>query len=155
MLCTSSYFLYSWLCNKNKQNKCVPNFSDPTVYYVSERKTLLYGLIGRLGSLQFNSFRFKASRLLNSLSKLIRNSTSCSVRVFKSHLDNFLSDVIDDPVQTNRCNSLHYCCFFCLFVVFLSVVHNFLSLVTKLIGDNIEYINKQFDTGNTTYSITT
>ena len=98
--------IYIWKILEN----FVPNFSDPIGHYISERRgrycITSHIELGCLGSLQFNSFRFKASRLFNSLPKFIRNSSSCTVLVFKRRLDNFLSDVPDDPVQTNQSNSL-------------------------------------------------
>ena len=71
--------IYIWKILEN----IVPNFSDPIGHYISERRgrycITSHIELGRLGSLQFNSFRFKASRLFNYLPKFIRNS-SCTVR---------------------------------------------------------------------------
>ena len=92
--------IYIWKILEN----IVPKFSDPIGHYVSERRGRYYITshieLRCLDSLQSKSFRFKESRLFNSLPKFIRNASSCTIIVFKSRLDNFLSDVPDDPVQT-------------------------------------------------------
>ena len=46
--------------------------------------------IGRSGTLAYNSFRWRAIRLFNSLPKFIRCTTSCSVYGFKHTLDSYL-----------------------------------------------------------------
>ena len=42
---------------------------------------------GRQGTLAYNSFRWRAIRLFNSLPKSIRDITNCSVCTFKQRLD--------------------------------------------------------------------
>ena len=46
---------------------------------------------GRQGTLMFNSFRWQAIRLFNSLPSSIRNISRVNVKVFKAKLDSFLS----------------------------------------------------------------
>ena len=94
--------------------KLVPDFSPPITSYVSTRRGRLCNVnhvpVGRLGSLMYNSFRWKATRLFNCLPNYIRNSSSCSTLVFKKRLDNFLSSIEDDPTTSNSSNSLDHLC---------------------------------------------
>ena len=50
---------------------------------------------GRLGTLAYNSFRWRAIRLFNSLPKTIRDIKNCSVCSFKQRLDHYLSSIPD------------------------------------------------------------
>ena len=52
---------------------------------------------GRQGTLMFNSFRWQAIRLFNSLPSSIRNISRVNVKVFKAKLDSFLSKLRDAP----------------------------------------------------------
>jgi len=88
----------------------VPNLSKPIEYYTSDRRGRLcivsHTCIGHLGTLLYNSFRFRAIRLLNSMPMSIRNLTCCSVISFKSKLDLYLSNICDNPCIPNIDNSL-------------------------------------------------
>ena len=65
----------------------VPNFSKPIVCTHSERRgrycVVSHVNIGRSGTLAYNSFRWRAIRLFNSLPKFMRCTTSCSVNGFQ------------------------------------------------------------------------
>ena len=56
--------------------------------------------------LAYNSFRWRGSRIFNALPPGVRNMSKCGVNVFKRKLDNFLSQVPDDPCETNSDNSI-------------------------------------------------
>ena len=65
----------------------VPNFSNPIVCSYSERRRssiVSHVHIDRLGLVVYNSFRWRAIRLLNTMTKYIRCIYSCSVVSFKS-----------------------------------------------------------------------
>ena len=68
----------------------VPNFSKPIVCTHSERRgrycVVSHVNIGRSGTLSYNSFRWCAIRLFNSMTKFIRCTTSCSVYGFKHRI---------------------------------------------------------------------
>ena len=65
----------------------VPNLSQPITCYFSDRRGRLCHLehvcAGRLGTLSYNSFRWKAVRLFNCLPQHVRNVSSCSTIIFK------------------------------------------------------------------------
>ena len=59
--------------------------------------------VGRSGTtaaqnLRLSSFAVHAPRLFNSLPDYIRNTTDCSLNVFKGLLDKFLASVPDEPL---------------------------------------------------------
>ena len=62
--------------------------------------------LGRLGSLAYNSFRWRAIRLFNAMPKYIRCISSCSVVSFKSKLDCYLKNIVDLPGRPGFSNSL-------------------------------------------------
>ena len=62
--------------------------------------------LGRLGSLAYNSFRGRASRLFNAMPKYIRCISSCSVVSFKSKLDCYLKNIVNLPGRPGFSNSL-------------------------------------------------
>ena len=77
----------------------VPNLSPPIRFRTSDRRgraciTPHVG-VGRLGTLAYNSFRWRAIRMLNQLTLFLRNTTVCSVYSFKKKLDLYLSTVPD------------------------------------------------------------
>ena len=78
-----------------------PNFSKPIVCSYSQRSgrscIVSHVHIGRLGSLDYNSFRWRAMRLFNAMPKFIRCIYSCSVVSFKSKLDCYLKNIVDLP----------------------------------------------------------
>ena len=59
-----------------------------------------------LGTLCHNSFRWKASRLFNSLPANIRNIGKCEPSTFKHSLDRYLQTITDLPCVPNDDNSL-------------------------------------------------
>ena len=88
----------------------VPIFSKPIVCTHSERRgrycVVSHVNIGRSGTLAYNSFRWRAIRLFNSLPKCIRCTTSCSVYGFKHTLDSYLMNIVDHPCVPGFNNSL-------------------------------------------------
>ena len=56
--------------------------------------------------LLYNSFRYKAVRLLNCLPCKVRDRARCSVDSFKSVLDKFLTKLEDTPGRPEGQNSL-------------------------------------------------
>ena len=61
---------------------------------------------GRLGTLKYNSFRWRSIRMFNRLPKSIRMLSSCSVVGFKSKLDSYLRNIVDLPCRPGFNNSL-------------------------------------------------
>jgi hypothetical protein len=88
----------------------VPQFSNPMIFTLSGRRGRLCSISnvepGRIGTLCYNSFRWRAARLFNSIPKCIRNVSNCSTDCFKRRLDNYLSSVPDNPCIPNIDNSL-------------------------------------------------
>ena len=89
----------------------VPNFS-PIRFTTSDRRgraciTSHIG-VGRLGTLAYNSFRWRAIRMFNQLPLFLPNTTECSVYSFKKKLDLYLTTVPDVPCQPEFNNSLDH-----------------------------------------------
>ena len=61
---------------------------------------------GRLGTLKYNSFKWRSIRMFNRLPKAIRMLSSCSVVGLKSKLDSYLRNIVDLPCQPGLNNSL-------------------------------------------------
>ena len=89
----------------------VPNLSPPIAENLSGRRGRMCVLNvveqGHIGSLAYNSFRWRGSRIFNALPPGVRNMSKCGVNVFKRKLDNFLSQVPDDPCETNSDNTVN------------------------------------------------
>ena len=87
-----------------------PNFSKPIVCSYSERRgsscivSPVY--IGRLGSLSYNSFRWRVLRIFNAMPKYITCTYSCSVVSFKSKMDCYLKNIVDLPGRPGFSNIL-------------------------------------------------
>ena len=88
----------------------IPNFSKPIVCSYSERRgrscIISHVNLGRLGSLAYNSFTWRAIRLFNAMPKYIRCISSVSAVSFKSKLDCYLKNIIDLPGRPGFSNSL-------------------------------------------------
>ena len=88
----------------------VSNFSKPIVCSYSERRGRSFIIshvnLGRLGSLAYNSFRWRAIRLFDAMPKYIRCISSSSVVSFKSKLDCYLKNIFDHPGRPGFSNSL-------------------------------------------------
>ena len=88
----------------------VPNLSDPITCSLSDRRgrtcNVYHAGAGRLGTLKYNSFRWRSIRMFNRLLKCIRMLSSCSVNKFKSELDSYLRNIVDLPCQPGFNNSL-------------------------------------------------
>ena len=86
-----------------------PHLVKHIVYY-SERRgrscIISHVNLGRLWSLAYNSFRWRAIHLFNAMSKYIRCISSCSVVSFESKLDCYLKNIIDLPGRPGFSNSL-------------------------------------------------
>ena len=87
-----------------------PNLSPAIRFYNTERRgRLCYQEQvpnNHLGTLCHNSFRWKASRLFNSLPANIRNIAKCEPSTFKHSLDRYLQTITDLPCVPNDDNSL-------------------------------------------------
>ena len=87
-----------------------PNFSNPITSTFSERRCRSYVIshvnVGCVGTLAFNSFRWRSIRHFNSLPTHLRSISSCSVLRFKTQLDIFLGSVEDLPCLPGFNNSL-------------------------------------------------
>ena len=68
----------------------VPNFSPPLRSRTSDRRgrtcIASHVGVGRLGTLAYNSFRWRAIRMFNQLPLSLRNTTVCSVYSFKKEI---------------------------------------------------------------------
>ena len=88
----------------------VPNLSDPITCSLSDRRgrtcIVYHAGVGRLGTLKYNSFRWRSIRMLNRLPKGIRMLSSCYVIRFKSELYFYLRNIVDLPCQPRFNNSL-------------------------------------------------
>ena len=88
----------------------VPNFSKPIVCSYSERRgrscIISHVNLGRLGSLAYKSFRWRATRLFNAMPKYIRCISYCSVVSFMSKFDCYLKNIVDLPGRPGFSNSL-------------------------------------------------
>ena len=77
----------------------VPNFFKPIVCSYSEHRgrscIISHVKMGRLGSLAYNNFRWRAIRIFNAIPKYIRCISSCSVVSFKSKLGCYLKNIIN------------------------------------------------------------
>ena len=88
----------------------VPNISTPITCTFSERRgrscVVSHVNMGRLGTLSYNSFRWRSIRMFNKLPKYVRIVSSCSIDKFKSQLDKHLRNIVDLPCQSGFSNSL-------------------------------------------------
>ena len=86
------------------------NLSDPILCNFSDRRgrscVISHVNTGKQGTLAYNSFRWKAIRLFNSLPKSIHDITNCSVCSFKQRLDRCLNSIADRPCSPGYNNSL-------------------------------------------------
>ena len=82
----------------------VPNLSTPITCTFSERRgrscVVSHVNMGRLGTLSYNSFRWRSIRMFNKLPKYVRIVSSCS------QLDKHLRTIVDLPCQSGFSNSL-------------------------------------------------
>ena len=84
-----------------------PNFSNPITSTFSRRRCVISHVnVGRVGTLAYNSCRWRSIRLLNSLPMHLRSISSCSVIRFKTQLDIYLGSVEDLPCLPGFNNSL-------------------------------------------------
>ena len=99
-----------WKIIENKSQ----NLSDPILCNFSDRRgrscVISHVDTGRLGTLAYNSFRWRAIRLFDSLPKAICDIScieyNCSVCSFKQRLDYYLSSIPDLPCSPGYNNSL-------------------------------------------------
>ena len=64
--------------------------------------------VGILGTIAYNSFRWRAICMFNQMPLFLRNTTVCSVYSFKKKFDLYLSTVPDIPCQPGFNNSLNH-----------------------------------------------
>ena len=90
--------------------RLVPNLSDPITCSFSDRRgracVVCHSGAGRLGTLKYNSIRWRSMRMFNRLPKAICMLFSCSVVGFKSKLDSYLRNIVDLPCHPGFNNSL-------------------------------------------------
>ena len=88
----------------------VPNFSEPITCSFSNRRgrscIVSHVKVGHIGTIAFQSFRWRSIRIFNLLPKNVRNITKYSVNSFKTQLDHYLRNVPDLPCQPGFNNSL-------------------------------------------------
>ena len=88
----------------------VPNLSAPITCTYSERRgrscVVSHVNMGRLGTLSYNSFRWRSIRMFNKLPKYVHIVSSCSIDGFKSQLDKHLRSIVDLPCRSGFNNSL-------------------------------------------------
>ncbi len=88
----------------------VPNFTNPIVCTFSNRRgrscIINHVDTGRLGTLAYNSFRWRSIRMFNRLPKCVRDISNCPITSFKNKLDHHLKDIVDLPCYTGFNNSL-------------------------------------------------
>ena len=86
------------------------NLSDPILCNFSDRRgrscVISHVNTGRQGTLAYNSFRWRAIRLFNSLPKSICDTTNYSVCSFKQRLDRYLNSIPNLPCTPGYNNSL-------------------------------------------------
>ena len=87
-----------------------PNFSNLVTCIVSGRRGRLCVIshvsVSRVGTLVYNSIRWRSIRLFNSLPMHLRSISSCSVLIFKTQLDIFLGSMEELPCLPAFNNSL-------------------------------------------------
>ena len=87
-----------------------PNISNPITSTFSERRgrpcVISHVNVGRVGTLAYNSFRWRSIRLFNSLLMHLRLISLCSVLRLKTQLDIFLESVEDLPCLPGFNNNL-------------------------------------------------
>ena len=100
--------IYVW----NILEGLVPNLFPPICTKTSDRggRACISSHInvGRLGALEYNSFRWCAIRLFNQLPLFVRNATVCYIHSFKKQLDSYLAIVPDSPCLPGFNNSLDH-----------------------------------------------
>ena len=88
----------------------VPNLSDPITSPFSDRRgrtcVVCHSSAGRLGTLKYNSFRWRSIIMFNRLPKAIGMLSPCSVVGLKSQIDSYLRNIADLPCRHGFNNSL-------------------------------------------------
>ena len=91
--------IYVW----KKIEGLVPNLSDPITCSFTDRRgracVVCHSGAGRLGTLKYNSFRWRSIKMFNRLPKSIRMLSSCSVVGLKSKIDSYLRNIMDLPCR--------------------------------------------------------
>ena len=98
--------IYLW----KKIGELVSHLSTPITFTYSERRdrscVVSHVNMGRLGTLSYNSLRWRSITMFNKLPKYVRIVSSCFVYKFKSQLDKHLRNMVDLPCQSGFNNSL-------------------------------------------------
>ena len=88
----------------------VSNLSDPIscsfCYRMARTYVVYHAGACRLGSLTYNSFRWRSIRMFNRFNKSIRTLSSCSVVGFMSQLDSYMSIIVYLTCRPGFNNSL-------------------------------------------------
>ena len=81
----------------------VPNLSDPITCSFSDRRgracVVYHSGADQLGTLMYDSFRWRSIRKFNRLPKSIRMLSSCWIQV---KVDSYLRNIVDLPCQPGR-----------------------------------------------------
>ena len=79
----------------------VLNLNPSIVYLWKERRSRMcvesHAALAHLGSICFNSFRWKAARLFNNMPKHIGNLTDCLILCLNKELDLYHFTILDLP----------------------------------------------------------
>ena len=90
----------------------VPNIFLPICTKTSDQRRRTYITspinVGRLGTLEYNRFRWRAIHLFNQLPLFVRNATVCYIHSFKKQMDIYLSTMPDSLCQPGFNNSLDH-----------------------------------------------
>ena len=85
---------------------CSHSDSLETISIEAGHAFIFYVNVGRIGTLSYNSFRWRSISLFNSLPMHLRSISSCSVLRFKTQLYIFLGSMEDLPCLPGFNNSL-------------------------------------------------
>ena len=105
---TATGIILIWKIIENKAQ----NLSDPILCNFSDRRgrscVISHVNTRRQGTLTYNSFRWRAIRLFNSLPKSLCDITDCSVCSFKQRLHCYLNSIPDLSCSPGYNNSLDH-----------------------------------------------
>ena len=96
--------LYTWKAIENLVPDCgitIRSSKESRLGQMCEIPKISKKATHRVKTLREQSFQVHGPRLFNSLPKDIRNITGCKISVFKDKLDNFLTQIPDQPMIGN------------------------------------------------------
>ena len=100
--------IYVWKISEGLVPNLFPPICTKTLDHRGRTCIMSHINVGRLGTLNYNSVRWRTIRLFNQLPLFVRNTTVCSIHRFKKQLDSYLSTVPDFPCQPGFNNSLDH-----------------------------------------------